>query len=100
MKRVVLIVAGCLVLLLVAGGIAFYGTAAGRQSHSSKNVSERAAQSLQWKIDAIKKAADTPGHKHGSERAQLSEGELQSYVFYSLKNDIPAQLDSVAVTLE
>jgi hypothetical protein len=100
MKRVVLIVVSSLALLLVAGGIAFYGIAASGQSHSSKNISERAAQSLQWKIDAIKKAADTPGHKHGSSRTQLSESELQSYVFYSLKDDIPAQLDSVNVQLD
>jgi hypothetical protein len=99
MKRVALIVVSCLALLLVAGGVAFYGIAGG-QSHSSKNISEKAAQSLQWKIDAIRKAADTPGHKRGSDRAQLSEGELQSYVFYSLKDDIPAQLDSVTVQLE
>jgi len=100
MKRVVLIVISCLALLLVAGGIAFYSIAAGGQSHGPKDVSERAAQSLQWKLDAIKKAATTPGHKSGSARTQLSESELQSYVFYSLKDDIPAQLDSVTVQLE
>ena len=100
MKRSALIVVSGLALLIVAGGIALFGLAASGQSHGSKNISERAAQSLQWKIDAIKKAADTPGHKHGSGLAQLSEGELQSYVFYSLKDDIPARLDSVDVQLD
>jgi hypothetical protein len=100
MKRAVLIVLSGLALLAVAGGIAFYGIAASGQSHPSKKISQRAAQSLQWKIDAIQKAADTPGHKHGSARTQLSESELESYVFYSLKDDIPARLDSVDVQLE
>ena len=99
MKRAGWIVVSALALLAVAGGVAFYGIAASGQAHPSKGISERSAQALQWKIDAIKKAADTPGHKHGSSRTVLSESELQSYVFYSLKDDIPAQLDSVDVQL-
>src|SRR2546425_1046703 len=93
MKRLALIVVSGLALLAVAGGIAFYGLAASGQSHPSKTISEKSAQSLQSKIDAIKKAADSTSHKHGSSRVLLSEGELESYVFYSLKDDIPAQLD-------
>jgi hypothetical protein len=99
MKRTVLIAVSGVALLALAGGIGFYGIAANSQSHSSKNISERAAQSLQLKIDAIKKAADTPGHKPGSARTQISENELQSYVFYSLKDDIPAHIDTVDVQL-
>lgn len=86
-------------LLVVAGGLIFYGIAANSESSASKDLSEKAAQSLQTKIDAIKKAADTPNQKHGSKRVQLSEGELESYVFYSLKDDIPAHLDSIDVQL-
>jgi hypothetical protein len=99
MKRSALIVVSGLALLAVAGSIAFYGIAASGQSHPSKTISEKSAQSLQSKIDTIKKAADTPGRRHGSSRVQLSEGELESYVFYSLKDDIPAHLDSVDVQL-
>jgi hypothetical protein len=98
MKRLTVMV-GSGVALLVAGGIIFYGIAANSESSASKNLSEKAAQSLQTKIDAIKKAADTPNQKHGSKRVQLSEGELESYVFYSLKDDIPAHLDSIDVQL-
>src|SRR5262249_48613375 len=82
----------------VAGGIVFYSVAANSES-SSKDLSEKAAQSLQSKIDAIKKAADNPNHKHGSTRVQLSENELASYVFYSLKDDIPAHIDSFDIQL-
>src|SRR6266487_2764404 len=99
MKRLTVIVGSGMALLVVAGGIVFYGIAANSESSASKNPSERAAQSLQAKIDAIKKAADTPNQKHGSKRVQLSEGELESYVFYSLKDDIPAHMDSIDVQL-
>ncbi len=98
MKRVALIV-GSLAFLAVAGGVAFYGIAAKSASSGSKTISERSAQSLQAKIDAIKKAADSHNHKRGSSRVELSEGELESYVVYSLKGDIPAQLDSLDVRL-
>jgi hypothetical protein len=99
MKRLGLIVVSGIALLAVAGGIAFYVLAANSESATFKNLSEKAAQSLQAKVDAIKKAADTPNQKHGSNRVQLSEGELESYVFYSLKDDIPAHIDSVDVQL-
>src|SRR5215831_3783899 len=97
MKKWTLIGVGGLALLAVAGGIVFYSVAANSESGASKNISERAAQSLQSKIDEIKKAADNPNHKPGSSRVQLSESELESYVFYSLKDDIPAHIDSFDV---
>jgi hypothetical protein len=99
MKRLTVMVGSGVALLVVAGGLIFYGIAANSESSASKDLSEKAAQSLQTKIDAIKKAADTPNQKHGSKRVQLSEGELESYVFYSLKDDIPAHLDSIDVQL-
>ena len=98
MRRLALIV-GSLALLAVAGGIAFYSIAAKGASSGSKAVSAQAAQSLQTKIDAIKKAADSNNHKRGSSRVELSEVELESYVVYALKEDIPAQLDSIDVRL-
>src|SRR2546423_14481243 len=99
MKRLTFIAAGGVALLAVAGAIVFYGIAAKGASYSSKAISEKSAQSLQAKIDAIKKAADNPGHKRGSSHIEVSESELESYVFYSLKGDIPAQLDSMNVQL-
>jgi len=82
--------------LAVVGGIAFYSIAAKGPSSGSK-ISEGAAQSLQSKIDAIKKASDSGNHKRGSSSVELSEVELESYVVYALKGDIPAQLDSIDV---
>jgi hypothetical protein len=97
MKKWTLIGLSGFALVAVAGGIVFYSVAAKSESGSSKNISERAAQSMQSKIDSIKKAADNPNHKHGSTRVQLSETEMESYVFYSLKDDIPAHIDSLDV---
>jgi len=98
MKKGVVIVLICVAVLSATGVIAFRVIAA-KGTSPSKNVSQKSAQSLQSKIDAIKKAADVPGHKRGSSRVELSEDELESYVLYSLKADIPAQIDSIDVQL-
>ena len=97
MKKVVLIVLTCVTVMAAGGFIAFRVIAA--RGTRTKNVSQKSAQSLQTKIDAIKKAANAPGHKRGSSHAELSEDELESYVLYSLKEDIPAQIDSIDVRL-
>jgi len=98
MKKVVFIVLTGLALIGIGGVIAFYTISAKGAAHT-KGVSQQSARSLQQKIDAIKKAAETPGHKRGSSRVELSEGELESYVVYSLKDDIPAQIDTMDVQL-
>ena len=98
MKKVVLIIlAG--VAIMAVGGVIVVRVIAAKSAAHSKSVSEKSAQSLQAKIDAIKKAAKTPGHKRGSSRVELSEEELESYVVYSLKQDIPAKIDSIDVQL-
>src|SRR5436309_4399266 len=96
MKKIVFIVISGLAVLAVAGLIAFHGIAA---KSSAKSPSEKSALSLQAKIDAIHKAAGTSGHKRGGSRVELSEEELESYVIYSLKQDIPGQIDSINVQL-
>jgi hypothetical protein len=63
-------------------------------------LSPKAAKILQEKIDAVKAAEDNPKHKPGSERVEVSEIELESYLLYSLKEDIPAQIDSADVQLD
>src|SRR5437868_1147270 len=98
MKKVVLIVVTALAVIAVAGVIAFHSISAKGAAHT-KGVSQQSAKSLQQKIDAIKKASETPSHKRGSSRVELSEGELESYVVYSLKEDIPAQIDMIDVQL-
>ena len=97
MRKVALIVSS-LGVLAVAAGVVFYSIAA-KGASGSKAVSEQAAESLQAKIDAIKKASDSHTHRRGSSRVELSEAELESYVVYALKGDIPAQLDSIDVRI-
>ena len=98
MRKIGLIVISGLAVLAVAGAIAFHGIAA-KGTGVSKSLSEKSAHSLQAKIDAIKKATRTFGHKRGSSQVELSEEELESYVVYSLKEDIPGQIDSIDVQL-
>src|SRR5262249_2939640 len=97
--KVVLVAVTAVAVVAVAGAIAFRGIAAKSESYATKSLSEKSAQSLQAKIDAIKKASGSPSHKRGSSRVELSPTELESYVYYSLKDDIPAQIDSIDVQL-
>ena len=78
-------------------GIATSSTVAAEENDK---VSEKAAKSLQDKIDAIKKAEDETGRAPGATRVEISEIELESYMLFHLKEDIPAQMDSFDVQLE
>jgi hypothetical protein len=76
---------------LLASAVAYYaqnGTAASAQ----------AAESLQKKIDAVK-AAHGAGRPGARQTIEVSEVELESYVLFHLRDDIPARLDSVRVQL-
>jgi hypothetical protein len=104
MKKFFLIGNVCLVVILIGGMIAFRTIAAkeeiARSGKPSKSeVSAKAARSLQQKKDAIKNADVDPQHKSGSRSVELSEGELESYLLFSLKDEIPAQVDSADVQL-
>jgi hypothetical protein len=85
--------------IAVAGVVVFRTIAAKEASAVVLEVSPKAAKSLQQKIDAIKSAENSPQHKRGSSRVQLSEAELESYLIYSLQDDIPAKIDSANVQL-
>jgi hypothetical protein len=61
-------------------------------------VSERAARVLQEKIDAIQ-AAETKGNTRPPETITVSEVELESYVLYEMRDEIPARMDSFDVQL-
>jgi len=98
MKRIGLIGIAGFVVIAIAGVIVFR-TMAAKEAETSTEVSPRAAKSLQYKIDAIRAAEDDPKHKGGSSRVEVSETELESYLLYSLKQDIPAQIDSADVQL-
>jgi hypothetical protein len=85
--------------LAIAGFFAFHSISAQTPEVSPGEVSPRAAQVLQGKIDAIKKAepaADTP---HAPKTVVLHEAELESYVLYELAAEIPAKVDSIHVKL-
>jgi hypothetical protein len=98
MKKIVLFGIAGLAAIALAGAIVF-STIAAKEEPALKEVSQRAAKSLQQKIDAIKSAEKDPKHKRGSSRVEVSDAELESYLLYSLKEDIPAQVDSADVQL-
>lgn len=99
MRKVVLFGLAGLMAIALAGLIAFRGIAGIEGAMLVTQVSPRAAKSLQDKIDAIKNSENSPRHKRGSSHVQLSEAELESYLLYSLQDDIPAKVDSAHVEL-
>jgi hypothetical protein len=62
------------------------------------DLSERTAQILQVKINAIRKA-ERETSPRPSDTVEVSEAELESYVLYSLREEIPARVDSIDVQL-
>src|SRR5439155_901407 len=99
MKKIAFIAVTGLAFMAIAGVIVFRTIAGMEAPKLIREVSQKAAQSLQEKIDAIKKAEDAPNHKRGSSRVEISDAELESYLLFSLKDDIPAQIDSADVQL-
>jgi hypothetical protein len=97
--RKVLVLGVVFTSIAVAGVVVFRTIAAKDASAVVLEVSPKAAKSLQQKIDAIKAAENSPQHKPGSSRVQISEAELESYLIYSLQDDIPAKIDSAKVQL-
>jgi hypothetical protein len=101
MKKKLAIAASSVVLLMVAAVFAYRTMPASTvAAEDHEKVSEKAAKSLQDKIDAIKKAEGDRGRAPAASRVEVSEVELESYMLYDLKKDIPAQMDSFDVQLE
>ena len=69
--------------------------AAGRASAAGQ-VSEKSAEELQIKIDTIKNAKSDEGR---GREVELVDSELESYVLFKLRKDIPIQMDSFDVQL-
>jgi hypothetical protein len=65
---------------------------------AQNDVSERTAKVLQAKIDAIQ-AAEKAGTRKARQTVEVSEPELESYVLYGMKDDIPARVESIDVQL-
>ena len=99
MKKIVLTAVTGLVVMVTAGVIVFRATAAKEEAMAVTEVSPKAAKVLQAKIDAMKDAEDNPKYPRGSTRVEVTESEVESYLLYSLKEDIPAQVDSADVQL-
>jgi len=103
MKRLVLIIILGVVPLAAASLVVFRSIAAKEgpsvSAEQEKEVSPKSAKSLQKKIDTVKKANQAQDPQHKGSRVELSEAELESYVLYSLKEDIPVQIDSIKVQL-
>jgi hypothetical protein len=59
--------------------------------------SAASASSLQTKIDKIKKTQNDKTHQ--TERLDVNEKELESYVMISMKKDIPVKVESIRVLL-
>ena len=60
-------------------------------------VSERTSKVLQAKIDTIQ-AAETAGNQTGR-TVEVTEPELESYILYGLKDEIPARVETIDVQL-
>jgi hypothetical protein len=99
MKKIVFTAIGSLAVMAVAGVIAFRTIAAKEEAGTGTQASPKAAKTLQQKIDAIRDAEKNPKHNKGSVRTEVSEAELESYLLYSLKEDIPAKVDTANVQL-
>ena len=87
-------------LALLAGAAVIIAVrTSGVESVSAQTeISQRSAQALQVKIDAVR-AAEKASGRSKSEIVEVTEVELESYVLYSLKEEIPARVDSIDVHL-
>jgi len=97
MKKVVAFGMAGFAVIAIAGIVVFRGIEA--KEAGKLEVSPRSAKSLQEKIDAVRAAENSPSHKRGSSHVEVSETELESYLMYSLQEDIPAKIDSAMIEL-
>ena len=87
-----------LVLIVLAAIVVFKTYPVRSASAGAAQTSERAAASLESKVNTIKKAgADKKRHERS--RLDISESELESYVMVYLRKDIPIQIESVRAHL-
>ena len=85
-------------ILIVLAAIVVFKSFPVRSASAGAQNAERAAASLESKINTIKKAG---ADKKRRERAKMdiTEVELESYVMVYLRKDIPVQIESVRVHL-
>jgi hypothetical protein len=86
----------CVPLLAALGVVVLNYVSQEEVSAQAGEVSARAAKALQVKIDDIKEAQ--AAGRNGKE-VEVSDTELESYVLYELRQDIPVQMDSIDIQL-
>src|SRR3954471_8871555 len=86
-----------LVLIVLAAIVVIKSFPVHSASVGAQNA-ERAAASLESKINTIKKA-DADKKRHERTRMDITEAELESYVMVYLRKDIPIQIESVRAHL-
>ena len=94
--------AGIVFLILVLGAAGLLAVRTFRsQSVAAQDApappSEESARGLEHKIQAIKAAQNTPEHQ--PQTVEVTEAELESYVWFELQSKIPARLQAVDVQL-
>ena len=85
-------------ILVVLAAIVVFKTYPVRSASAGAQVTNRAAETLESKIQAIKKA-ETDTKNRPPSRVEISEAELESYVMVYLRKDIPVDINSVRVQL-
>src|SRR5688572_33151539 len=76
---------------------AVFRNVSGETVAAEAEVSERIAKALEAKIDLIQNSGAAEGRK--PEEMEVLETELESYVLFILKEDIPAKLETFDVQL-
>ena len=99
MKKIIFVALAGFAVVALGGMIALRTIAAKESAKSPTEISPKAAKVLQQKIDDIKVADANPNRQDGPKRLEVFEAELESYLLYSLKDDIPAQVDSADVQI-
>jgi len=96
MKKTVCVVAAVVVVALAAvAALRFFAV---EPVSAQNDVSEKTSKILQTKIDTVR-AAEKDDKNRAPLKVEVSEPELESYVIYGLKDDIPARVDSIDVQL-
>ena len=98
MRKVLVIAAGVVIIAVIGVFVLERVSEENVASAGVGQVSEQAAMELQIKIDDIKKS-ETAGSERTPVEIEVSDTEMESYVLYSLRENIPVQMDSIDVQL-
>jgi len=94
-----LVFAGVVLVVIGLAGMFAFHTIRAQESFGASQVSKRAAQSLQNKIDDIQKNDESGHSARPPKETEVTESELESYVIFSMREKIPVQVDTMEVHL-